>query len=69
MPALQLSFPFAANRIEGRPCPECRSPMVLARIKPARLGFDACAFECVRCNNVENVMVEANARIRPRWFA
>jgi hypothetical protein len=64
MPASQLSFPFAANGIAGHPCPECRSPMVLARIKPARLSFDLRAFECVRCNHVENVMVEVQARNR-----
>jgi hypothetical protein len=69
MPASQLSFPFAANRIEGLPCPECRAPMVLARIKPARLAFDLRAFECARCNHVENVMVEVKARSRASWFA
>jgi hypothetical protein len=42
-------------------CPKCRAHMMLARIMPARMGFDIRTFECPRCEHVHEVMVETNA--------
>jgi hypothetical protein len=42
-------------------CPKCRAHMMLARIMPARLGFDLRTFECPKCDHVHEVMVENNA--------
>jgi len=35
--------------------------MMLARIMPARLGFDFRTFECPKCNYVHEVMVATDA--------
>ena len=35
--------------IERHHCPKCRTQMMLARTKLARLGFDVRRFACVNC--------------------
>jgi hypothetical protein len=49
---------FASNKIDSHPCAKCRAPMVLTRIKTARLAFDVCTFECFNCDNVDKIMTE-----------
>jgi ssDNA-binding Zn-finger/Zn-ribbon topoisomerase 1 len=49
------SVPPAA--IESPECPKCQGPMMLSRIRPRRLNFDARTFECVKCDHVEKVLV------------
>ena len=47
-------------QIQRPVCPKCSAHMMLARIMPARLGFDFRTFECPKCDHVHEVMV-ANA--------
>jgi hypothetical protein len=35
--------------------------MMLARIMPARMGFDLRTFECPKCDHVHEMMVENDA--------
>jgi hypothetical protein len=49
---------FAANEIESHPCVKCQAPMVLTRVKTARLSHDVRTFECFNCDNVEKLMTE-----------
>ena len=34
--------------------------MVLARIMPGRLNFDSRAFECVKCDHAEKILMAAD---------
>ena len=43
---------------EQQPCTKCRAPMVLARIEPAKPGFDLRTFECSSCNNADQYIIE-----------
>lgn len=49
---------FASTRIDTHPCVKCRAPMVLTRIKTARLAFDVRTFECFNCDNVDKIVTE-----------
>jgi hypothetical protein len=42
-------------------CSKCRAFMMLARIVPARVGFDFRTFECPQCDHVHEVMVATEA--------
>ena len=56
------SLPDYINIQIHRPaCPNCRAHMMLARIMPARIGFDLRTFECPKCDHVHEVMVETGA--------
>jgi hypothetical protein len=46
--------------IESRrqPCTKCGAPMILARIEPAKPGFDLRTFECAKCNNADQYIIE-----------
>jgi hypothetical protein len=56
------SLPYHVNvRIQRPACPECHAHMMLARITPARTGFDLRTFECPRCDRVQEVMVATEA--------
>jgi hypothetical protein len=39
-------------------CTKCSAKMTLARIEPAKPGYDLRAFECTKCNNVDQYIVE-----------
>jgi hypothetical protein len=41
-----------------QPCTKCRATVVLARIEPAKSGFDLQTFECSKCNNVDQYIIE-----------
>jgi hypothetical protein len=41
-----------------RPCTKCRAAMILARIERAKPGFDLRTFECLKCNNADQYLVE-----------
>jgi hypothetical protein len=43
---------------EPQPCTKCRAPMALARIEPAKPGFDLRTFECSKCNNADQYIIE-----------
>jgi hypothetical protein len=55
-----LSVESPANEIDSRRCARCEAQMVLARITPARLGFNSQAFECVQCGHLEKVLIAAD---------
>jgi hypothetical protein len=40
------------------PCTKCGAKMTLARIEPDKPGYDLRAFECTKCNNVDQYIVE-----------
>jgi hypothetical protein len=48
-------------QIQRPPCPNCLTHMMLARIMPARPGFDLRWFECPKCNHVHEVLVANEA--------
>jgi RNase P subunit RPR2 len=41
-----------------QPCTKCRAPMTLARIESAKPGFDLHTFECSKCNNADQYIIE-----------
>jgi hypothetical protein len=41
-----------------QPCTKCGAPMILARIEPAKPGFDLRTFECSKCNNADQYIIE-----------
>jgi transposase-like protein len=56
------SLPDRVNIQIQRPvCPKCSAHMLLARIMPARLGFNLRTFECPKCDLLHEVMVETDA--------
>jgi hypothetical protein len=58
----RMNLPDNVNFHVHRPaCPKCRSYMILARIMPARVGFDIRTFECPKCDLLHEVMVETDA--------
>lgn len=61
MPETVYSPHAHTDRIESRHCSRCQALMVLARVAPARLGFDLQTFECLQCNQVEKVVAAADA--------
>lgn len=54
---------FDQGRVTIRPhrCPACSGPMILARIKPARVGFEVRTFEGVNCDHVDRVIAETKS--------
>ena len=61
MPAtlkIRSSPPTQAIEPEPQPCTKCGAPVILARIEPARPGFDLRTFECSKCNNADQYIVE-----------
>jgi hypothetical protein len=41
-----------------QPCTKCGAQMILARIERAKPGSDLRTFECSRCNNADQYIVE-----------
>jgi hypothetical protein len=41
-----------------QPCTKCGAPMILARVERAKSGFDLRTFECSKCNNADQYLVE-----------
>ncbi len=60
MPESQSLLAHFNVQIDRPDCPICHAHMMLARITPARAGFDFRTFECPKCDHVHEVMV-ANA--------
>jgi hypothetical protein len=61
MPAtlkIRSSPSIQAIEAEPQPCTKCGAPVILARIEPARPGFDLRTFECSKCNNADQYIVE-----------
>ena len=47
--------------IQSHSCPTCSGPMILTRIKPARVGFELRTFEGVNCDHVDKVVSETSS--------
>jgi hypothetical protein len=48
----------AARKSKPEPCTKCGAPMNLARIERAKPGLDLHTFECSKCNNADQYLVE-----------
>ena len=55
------SRPYIVDRLMEAPCTKCGAKMVLARVEPAKPGYDLRTFECTKCNNVDQYIVEYEA--------
>jgi hypothetical protein len=61
---MSASYPaptLSRDRLMEAPCTKCAAKMVLARIEPAKPGYDLRTFECTKCNNVDQYIVEYEA--------
>ena len=65
---LSFAVLFDPSRIAIQPhlCPECLGPMVLARIKPSRIGFEMRTFQGVDCDHVDKVVTKTYSM---RWMS
>ena len=58
MPASSPVPTLFRDRLMEAPCTRCGAKMKLARIEPARPGYDLRTFECTKCNNADQFIVE-----------
>ena len=58
MPSLAVLFDPSSIAIQRHLCPQCLGPMVLARTKPSRIGFEMHTFRGLDCNHVDKVVTE-----------
>jgi hypothetical protein len=58
MPSLAVLFDPSRIAIRPHPCSKCFGPMILARIKPSRTGFEMRTFQGVNCDHVDKVVTE-----------
>ena len=58
MPALTQAPTLFRDILMEAPCTKCGAKMKLARVEPAKPGYDLRAFECTKCNNVDQYIVE-----------
>jgi hypothetical protein len=65
MPPFAVLFDSSRVTIQPHICPKCSGPMVLTRIKPARIGFETRTFQGVNCDHVDKVVSETASR---KWF-
>jgi len=61
MPSVAALFHPSRIAIQPHRCPACSGPMILARIKPARVGFELRTFEGVNCSHVDKVLAETKS--------
>jgi RNase P subunit RPR2 len=47
--------------LQSLPCSRCKAPMVLARVRPAKPGFDLCTFDCMKCDRTERITLQAGS--------
>jgi hypothetical protein len=79
MPSLAVLVDSSRVAIQSHACPKCPGPMVLTRIKPARIGFELRTFQGVNCDHVDKVVTETRSMkwissglrapvwVSPRW--
>ena len=58
MPASPPVPTLFRDRLMEAPCTKCCGKMTLARIEPAKPGYDLRTFECTKCNNADQYIVE-----------
>ena len=58
MPASPRVPALFRDHLMEAPCTKCGVKMTLARIEPDKRGYDLRVFECTKCNNVDQYIVE-----------
>ena len=58
MPTSPRAPTLFRDRLMEAPCTKCGAKMKLARIEPDRPDYDLRTFECTKCNNVDQYIVE-----------
>jgi hypothetical protein len=58
MPASPQAPTLFRDRLMEAPCTKCGAKMTLARIEPDKPGYDLRTFECTKCNNADQYIVE-----------
>jgi hypothetical protein len=58
MPASPRAPTLFRDCLMEAPCTKCGAKMTLARIEPDKPGYDLRTFECTKCNNVDQYIVE-----------
>jgi hypothetical protein len=66
MPSLAVLLDPSRIAIQSHACPKCLGPMVLARIKPSRIGFELRTFQGVNCDHVDKVVAETKSM---KWIS
>jgi hypothetical protein len=66
MPSLAVLFDPSRIAIRPHPCPKCSGPMVLAYIKPSRIGYERRMFEGVNCDHVDKMVTETHSM---KWMS
>jgi hypothetical protein len=61
VPSLAAFFDPTRVVIQPHACPRCLGPMVLAHIKPSRIGFESRTFQGVNCDHVDKVVSETQS--------
>lgn len=61
MPCLAVLFGPSRIAIQPHTCPQCLGPMILAHIRPSRIGFDIRTFQGVNCDHVDKVVSETDS--------
>jgi hypothetical protein len=61
MPSLQVLLNPSRIAIRPHVCPKCLGPMILARIKPALVGWESHTFVGVNCDHVDKVVTETKS--------
>jgi hypothetical protein len=61
MPSLAVLFDPSRIAILPHPCPKCFGPMVLAHIRPSRIGFEKRTFQGVNCDHTDRVITETDS--------
>jgi hypothetical protein len=66
MPSLAVLLDSSRIAIQSHTCPKCLGPMVLARIRPSRIGFELRTFQGVNCDHVDKVVTETKSM---KWIS
>jgi len=61
MSSLAVLFDTSRIAVQPHTCPTCLGPMILTRIKPARLGFEMRTFQGVNCQHVDRLVIETDS--------
>jgi hypothetical protein len=61
MSSLAVLFDTSRIAVQPHTCPECLGPMILTRIKPARIGFEMRTFQGVNCQHVDRLVTETDS--------
>jgi hypothetical protein len=42
-------------------CPKCMGPMIMIRVRPSRIGFEARTYHGVNCDHIDKVVTETRS--------